>query len=299
MNNPAVSVIIVNYNSLALISDCIDSIKTFTSVPFEIIIVSNSHEELVEIQTVKEKLPSINYIESGSNLGFSKANNIGANHAKGKYLFFLNPDTVLLNNAIDLLHDKIDQTPEIGLIGPAIFDSEGNQEPSVVGHISSSTLFSLAFPFLRFFLPPKHQEGFYSPNSSEFVDVVHGSSMMISSKLYNEVEGMDEDFFLYSEERDLCLKVAKTDHKVLFFNEAKVEHIGGGASENLFLPLEIEKHRSKKKLIRKNYPQLVILNKFCGILGYGFRTIFSVLTFNRFKIQQFGTLFYWYLFIYK
>ena len=299
MNDLSVSIIIVNFHSLDLISDCVESIIKFTSVSYEIIVISNSDEKDSEINTITKKHPRVSYLSTGSNLGFAKANNIGAQKASGDFLFFLNPDTVLLNNAIDLLYQKISQSPEIGLIAPAVFDSKGNQEPTIIGHITPSSLISLALPIINFFISPKNQGRFYTLKESEFVDVVHGSSMLISSPLFTEVGAMNEDFFLYCEERDLCLKVEKANYKVYFFNKAKLEHIGGGSSKNLFLPLEIEKHRSRRKFIQRHHSNLVFLNRISGILGYAFRVVLSVFTFNRFKIKQFGTLFYWYLFVYK
>jgi hypothetical protein len=299
LSDPKVSVIIVNFNSLPLISECISSISDNTSIDHEIIVVSNSDESRSEIDSFLKKNPSVNFSATGSNLGFAKANNIGAKKASGEYLFFLNPDTLLINEAIDLLYQKIKTSSDIGLLGPAIFDSSGTPEPSIVAHISVLSLISLAFPFLYLFISQKSRGAFYSLEEPGYVDVVHGSSMFIPSKLYEEVGGMDEDFFLYSEERDLCLKVAQCNYKVFYFNEAKVEHMGGGASENLFLPLEIEKHRSKKKLIKKYYPNLVFLNRLCGIIGYGTRSVIKALSFDKVKTKQFTTLFNWYLFKYK
>jgi|TARA_R100000541_G_scaffold57270_2_gene67216 GT2 family glycosyltransferase len=300
LNKIQVSVVIVNFNSLSLISDCVDSIiENCTSTDYEIIVVSNSDEDPSEINALKNKLPTITYLETGSNLGFAKANNIGAKKASGEYLFFLNPDTILINDVLDIQYKKINRSPEIGLIGPAVFNQNGNQEPSVVSHITTLSLISLAFPFINFFISKKKQGSFYSLDKSAFVDVVHGSCMFISAKLYQNVGGMNEDFFLYSEERDLCLKIEKAGFRVFFYYDAQINHIGGGTSKNLFLPLEIEKHRSKKKLIQLYYPHLVFLNKICGIIGYGIRTVVKVVSFNKFKARQFGTLFFWYLFKYK
>ncbi|HCI70702.1 MAG TPA: glycosyltransferase family 2 protein, partial [Balneola sp.] len=111
MNKIQVSVVIVNFNSLSLISDCVDSIiENCTSIDYEIIVVSNSDEEPSEINALKNKLPTITYLETGSNLGFAKANNIGAKKASGEYLFFLNPDTILINDVLDILYKKINRS---------------------------------------------------------------------------------------------------------------------------------------------------------------------------------------------
>ncbi len=299
MIKPTVSIVIVNFNSLHLVSDCVDSIIEFTSIPFEIIIVSNSEEAKIDVDSITEKHPTILFLSSGANLGFAKANNIGAQQANGDYLFFLNPDTVLINNAIDFLYSKIKSTPDIGIIGPSIFNSNGNQEASISGHLSLFSIISLIIPLAKFFIPPKRLGGFYILEESDFVDVIHGSSMLISSELFNKVGGMNEEFFLYYEERDLCLKVKHKNKKVYFYNHAKLCHIGGGTSKNLFIPLEIEKHRSRKIFIRTYYPSLVFLNRLSGVLGYAMRFIFSSITLNQAKIKQFSSLFKWYLLVYK
>lgn len=106
-----VSVIIVNYNTLGLTSDCIESIIAQTStVEYEIILVDNASTDGSKEVFAQDK--RIKYIYSDQNLGFGRANNLGIREAKGRYLFFLNSDTILLNNAVKLFFDFCEKNPD-------------------------------------------------------------------------------------------------------------------------------------------------------------------------------------------
>ncbi|MDR9418371.1 glycosyltransferase family 2 protein [Gracilimonas sp.] len=296
-----VSVIIVNYHSLDDVNDCIKSIleQTTSSLSFEVIIVSNSEEQEQDIDIIKSIHKDITYFSTGENAGFAKANNIGANIARGEYLFILNPDTLLLNDVLGLFYKKMESAPPIGLIAPCMYNQNLEPYPSVIGDIKISSLISLAIPFgaLLFYPPNRHK--FYLPKQSGAVDVVQGSALFLSSQLYSDVKGMGEEFFMYSEERDLCLKVRKAGYSVFYYQKAKVKHIGGTSTSKSFLKMEVQKHRSKKIFIKKYYPNLIFLNRLCGSFGYFWRFITALITLKKKKFKQFGTLFKWYLLTYK
>src|SRR5574337_484409 len=113
-----VSIILVNYNSSALLRQCLRSIYEQTrEIPFEIIVVDNASSDNSR-QIVRSEFSSVQLIESSVNLGFSRGNNLGASLAKGMYLLFLNTDTILFENSMKLLADFLDEHPDIGAVGP-------------------------------------------------------------------------------------------------------------------------------------------------------------------------------------
>jgi GT2 family glycosyltransferase len=118
-----VSIIIVSYNTKALLKQCLVSVFEKThDIRFEVIVVDNaSHDG--SPQMVREEFPGVRLVES-ENKGFGHANNVGTKHAKGKYLFLLSPDTIVLNNAVKILFDFIDRHPNVGICGGNLFDAD-------------------------------------------------------------------------------------------------------------------------------------------------------------------------------
>ena len=131
----AVSIIIVNYNTAELLNDCIDSVQSKTvNVDYEIIVVDNNSEK-GSLDHLIEKYPTVNFIFSEENLGFGRANNLGATKARGKYLFLLNPDTLLVNNAIAILYDFMEVNPESGVCGGNLYKADNS--PAISYHTMS------------------------------------------------------------------------------------------------------------------------------------------------------------------
>ena len=126
-----VSIIIVNYNTCELTKQCIDSVfKKTSGISFEVIVVDNdSKDDSIKVLSQDSR---VNFIESGANLGFGRANNLGIKHSRGKYVFFLNSDTILLNNAVKMLFDFMDAHKElnVGALGTILLDGNHNRTHS-------------------------------------------------------------------------------------------------------------------------------------------------------------------------
>src|SRR4030042_2985240 len=119
-----ISIIIVNYHVIKKVFSCIESIyKTKSKIPFEIIVVNNDEKETIRREFFK-KFPDVAYIKSKNNLGFGGGNNLGAKYAKGKYLFFLNPDTQVLPKAIEYLYDFLENNKKVGIVSPLLVNKQ-------------------------------------------------------------------------------------------------------------------------------------------------------------------------------
>lgn len=126
-----VSIIIVNYCSAKMVAECVESIFEKTKgIDYEIIIVDNDSRDNSEAFLKSTLGDSTTLISAGENLGFGKANNLGAAYAKGEYLLLLNPDTLLVNNAIKVLYDYIKTHPETGVVGGNLYSPEMKAVPS-------------------------------------------------------------------------------------------------------------------------------------------------------------------------
>lgn len=258
-----VSIVIVNYNTKNLIVDCLDSVYKFTKdVRFEIIVVDNASIDGSQ-EAVRNSFPEVILIELNKNIGFGRANNVGAKEAKGDFLFFLNSDTIFLNNALDFYIDFFQKNKEIkiGCIGTFLLDSDLK-----IGHsfgIFPSPIFILKDAFFRllkldfFYKDNKHN---YQDTPFLTVDYVTGADLFVDRNIFKELDGFDKDFFMYFEESDFQYRLSKKGYKNLIIDGPKIIHLEGKSysanqrrrlnyTKSLFL--YIKKHHKKSRLVFK------------------------------------------------
>lgn len=235
MKKPLVSIIIVNYKTEKEIESCILSIKKNTKVSFEVIVVDNN-ESLDPVIKIKKKFPWVSYVKSPNNLGFGGGNNFGAKIAKGKYLFFLNPDTIVNLGTVDYLVTFLDQNSKAGIAAPLLTDKNNRPYP-----LQSSKKLTLLTGFVtlswisKLFPDNPVSTKFWLKNwnkkEKKEVDVVPGSAFMIRTEIFKKLGGFDEKFFLYFEEHDLCRRVKNEGYKIFAIPQAKVVHLWGVSTE--------------------------------------------------------------------
>lgn len=238
-NQIDVSIIIVNYNTLKLTQDCIESIFNLTEgISFEVIVVDNASSD--GSKDVFDNDSRIKYIYSKKNLGFGQGNNIGAEYANGKYLFFLNPDTLLENNAIYILANFLDCNPSAVACGGNLYDSQGNPTHSfrryLPGFKWEINLFSLGLFDLCIY--GKNSEFNYSDKVLK-VGYISGADLMIPKSIFIENNGFSKDFFLYYEETDLCNRIKQNGGEIFSVPMAKIRHL-----ESKSFPAEQKKYRA-------------------------------------------------------
>ena len=220
-----VSIIIVNYNTENLLNDCINSIKQKTcGVNFEIIVVDNN-SQTNSLDTLINENPNINFILSDHNWGFGVANNIGVKQAKGEFLFFLNPDTLLINNAILELYSYMKVHPKTGICGGNMYKEDMTP---------CSSFYNIDFLHLEYqvLLNRKRYPGFNNSNTPINVKTIVGADLFIRKQLFNELGGFDKDFFMYFEEVELCHRVRRKGYKIASIPNAQIIHLQGGSAEN-------------------------------------------------------------------
>lgn len=228
-----VSIIFVNYKNTSLVIDSIDSIRRHTSnLKYEIIIVDNSNDINV-INELNDKIKDVLIIDAKSNLGFGKANNLGSTYAKGKYLFFLNTDTLLINNAIFELKEFMDKTSDCGIVGPNLYTIDLKPNSSFYKYEwnikTRKKTNSILFFFRKYFIKKSIFFNYTDKPQISNGDV-HGASLMIRHDLFLEIGGFDKDIFMYAEESLLCFNVRhKTNYKIYNYPNAKIIHLEGGS----------------------------------------------------------------------
>ena len=226
-----VSIIIVNYDCEEHTCNCIDSIYKYIRGPyFEIIVVDNA-SSVSSVNTISEKFPEIKLIVNEENKGFGAANNIGARHALGKYLFFLNPDTLLLSDAVSQFYDFLENTTnDVACCGGNLIKEDGTPNRSFGNFPSVFQEFS-DIGFRKFY------NRFYTEHLAlgricNFQDIrqvkyLVGAAFFIKKTAFEALNGFDERFFLFYEETDLFYRLDKAKHKTYLLPQVKIIHFEG------------------------------------------------------------------------
>ncbi|WP_167449350.1 MULTISPECIES: glycosyltransferase family 2 protein [Chryseobacterium] len=226
-----VSIIIVNYNTEKLLKECITSIIDKTeNLLYEIIVVDNNSVKSPN-KMLSENFPEVIFVQSDENLGFGKANNLGVSYAKGKYVFLLNSDTILINNAIKILFDFKDKNKEIGACGGNLFTED--MKPNFSFSMYYPSLFSIiAYRLHLSFL--LNNNVFNESGKPQDVAIVIGADLLMEKELFDELSGFDPAFFMYVEDGELQLRIKKKGLKMMSVPEAKIIHLQGASSSTFF-----------------------------------------------------------------
>lgn len=238
MKNPKLSIIIVNYKSWAITTQAVASIQdSGAKASYEIILVDNDSGK----SDVKElrKIRGITLIESGTNDGFGSGCNLGAAAAKGSFLLFLNPDTVIQAGTLDFVLDYAQGQQLVGVVGCKITFSNGQLQPSA--HRKFPNLWSHFFEYTPLLLILSGRVNpYFGPTLYSVQDHNHalvcshllGAFMLVPRAVFRTVGGFDENFFLYREETDLCYRIQKAGYRILYTPGTTIEHTSGQSTHN-------------------------------------------------------------------
>lgn len=235
------SIIIISFNTKEIITNCIKSVIEHTkNITYEIIVVDNGSADgsLERISELRNKFPQITLIDAKSNLGFGKANNLGAKKAKGKYLLLLNSDTLVFDNAITESLQALRSIPGAGTFSCKLLNSDKSVQASG-GHFPTlCNVFAWQFfiddlPFIGKSISSFHpQIGSYDRNRE--MDWVTGAFMLIPKNVFDKVGGFDENIFMYTEEMELCYRLHKIGYKTIYHDSPAIIHLGGASSGSAF-----------------------------------------------------------------
>lgn len=248
-----ISVIIVNYHSAKMVIDCINSIYEKTKgVSYEIIVVDNASGD-GSVETLRDTFgEKITVISSSVNLGFGKANNLGARQATGKYLFLLNPDTLLVNNAMKILYDYLEEKPKVGVAGGNLFSPDMTPTPSFCRvfddlHLEKKRASWAALLGDRICAKlhigqNRPMEEFNHTELPQKVAYIFGADMMLPRVLFEKIGGFDPDFFMYAEEEELTWRITELGYDVVCVPRAKIIHLEGATlnAQHTFNPRQFK-----------------------------------------------------------
>jgi GT2 family glycosyltransferase len=230
------SIIIVNWNSRDHLKACLATLRADLDDPsFEATVVDSGSFDGAE-EMIRERFPAVRFVQSRSNIGFGRANNLGASRARGDTLIFLNPDTLLPDGALHRLRDALTRLPNAGLVGCRLTNTDGSLQlacvqafPSVLNQCLNARVLLRLFPKAPVWTSALTFEHRDAPVP---VDAVIGACMVTRKDLFCEVGGFSADYFMYVEDIDLCHKIRSAGRDVYYIPEVVITHHGGGTTNS-------------------------------------------------------------------
>lgn len=248
-----VSIIIVNWNTRDILKNCLKSVCVQTkSITYELIVVDNASCD-GSAAIIKKEFSEVILIENIKNAGFAAANNQGMRIARGRYYLLLNPDTIILDGAIQKTVTFADQHIDIGVLGCQVWINEQEIQqtcfsfPSLSGLLFQETGLRRLFPRSHFL--GRSNYGWWDRRNQMDVDVVSGMYMLVRRKAVNQVGLMDEDYFVYAEETDWCYRFWKAGWRCTFTTEAQIIHLDGGSKSTAQISVNMFVQMQKSMLI--------------------------------------------------
>lgn len=287
LSPPDLSIIIVNWNVGALLRTCLHSIERGRdTLHIEVIVVDSASSDN-SVAMVRAEFPWVRLITCQENVGFPKGNNLGLAAANGRFLYLLNPDTEIVGDALSVMVGYMQQHTDVGVLGTQLLYPDGRIQssrrrfPSVLTGLFEST-------WLQPLAPRRLLRHYYAQDLPDDqpadVDWVMGASLLLRREVYDQVGGMDEAYFMYSEELDWCRRIKDAGWRVVYLPAAQVIHHEGKSSEQAVTARHVNFNRAKLRYFRKyhgrfaaafirgvlllNYAAQLLLEGGKGVLGH-------------------------------
>lgn len=289
------SIVIVSYDVCQLLNSCLECIQaglqkmdghSSVRLSAETIVVDSSSSDGTP-EMVQSRFPWVKLLEPGQNVGFSKGSNIGIKASQGRYVLLLNPDTRVVGPALAKMVDYLDAHPRVGALGPQLLNEDGSVQSS---RRHFPTLWTALFEstWLQPIAPRKILDHYYVRDRSDAettaVDWVHGAAVIVRREVIDQVGGLDEGFFMYSEELDWQRRIKSAGWEIIYFPEAQIVHYGGKSSDQVVAQTHIRFQNSKIRYFRKyhgsataiglrlfllaNYAVQVVVEAAKGLVGH-------------------------------
>jgi len=287
MNQLDLSIIIVNYNTKDLLEACLKSISQNThNILYEIVVVDN-HSKDSSVLMIEGKFSAVKLIKNKSNMGYSKANNQGINISQGRYILLLNSDTEVKNDALNKAVKFMDENRDIGICGLKLLNADGSIQLSCRNFPTFSTAIFNRYSIITRLFPDNTFSKEYllsdwDHNSIRDVDWVSGACMMIRRKVIESVGFLEEKFFMYSEDVDLCFRAKEKGWRVTYYPYSEMMHYIGKSSEKKPLLTIFERHKSMYIYYKKHYSREILFLDLITISVIIFRALFITI-FSYFK----------------
>ncbi|MFP4323686.1 MAG: glycosyltransferase family 2 protein [Anaerolineales bacterium] len=274
---PDLSIIIVSWNVREMLRECLASIARYHGVLRVQIIVVDSASTDGSAAMVRADFPDVLLLAQAENIGFVRGNNLGLEHATGRYVLLLNPDTRVHAHALGDMVGYLDAHPEYAILGPHTLNTDGTHQstrrrfPSLALALFESTAFQGLAPrglLRRFYAQDLPDEGTFP------VDWVQGSALLARRTVYEAIGGLDPAFVMFFEELDWCKRAAAAGFGAVYLGAAYITHHGGGSTAQVSARKHTHFQFSKLRYFRKHHgrPAAWLLRAVI-VLSYGLQTL--------------------------
>jgi GT2 family glycosyltransferase len=254
------SIVIVSWNAKKYVDECLDSLRTLSEQPgVEIFVVDNCSTDGTP-ELVRESYPRVILVESPSNVGFARANNIGVALSTGKYVALINSDVRVLPGCIDKMLGYMESHPQVGVLGPRMLGPSGKaarsymSEPTLWRCFCRALALDVVFPGSKVF--GSYTMPYFKRDQIAAVDILNGWFWMVRRDALNQVGLLDETFFMYGEDIDWCKRFRDARWGVVYFPEAESIHYGGASSSKAPVRFYVEMQRANLQYWDKHFSRL-------------------------------------------
>lgn len=277
-----VSIVIVSYNCLGPLKECLESIAAQDGVTYEVIVVDNASNDGTA-QFLKDRKTRGAFLEN--NIGFGAGINLGQNEATGEFLFILNPDTILPSGTLQALYDFANNNENTGLLSPLIIWPDGETQRSARKLPTRvDFLFGRGSPLFKLGITGEKHAGYIqiSDNKPLRVPAISATAAFLRTGLFRSLGGFDSRFFMYLEDIDLCKRVAEQKLDIWLLPQIKVIHGWRQSSSGRPYFASFHHHISVYKYFRKHYPRQPVRNfLLLTVLIFGFMISLLIIAFGR------------------
>jgi N-acetylglucosaminyl-diphospho-decaprenol L-rhamnosyltransferase len=249
------SVLIVCFHDDEVLFPCLSSILDRPDeLAFEVVVVDNASSPATARRLASE-YPAVRLVPCEYNSGYAGGNNLAFAHARGRYVLFLNPDTIVQPGALRTMVQRADALPGLGALGPKILNPDGSLQRSLfrsprLSDFLDSFVLSRVPGFARLFGYLGYKDDDYQDERP--VDAVTGCALLARRSLLQEIGAFDEEYFIYFEEADLCERIRRSGRKVYYTPEASIVHLGGATTSRDEVWYRIQAERSRRRFFKKH-----------------------------------------------
>lgn len=245
-------IIIVNWNTIDLLSNCLGTIVSNTlGISYTIVVVDNNSTD-GSVDIIRRRFPQVHVIENRQNVGFAQANNKALHHRNTKYVLLLNPDTEVKRSSLETLVRFMDNHPQAGGAGSMLLNIDGTLQTSCYPSLTLSREIWRLFHLDKIRPFGIYDMKLWNRKNPREVDVVQGACLILRWEALDQVGLFDEAFFVYSEEVDLCFRLREAGWQLYWVPAARVVHYGGQSTSQIAEKMFLELYRGKIQFFRKH-----------------------------------------------
>jgi GT2 family glycosyltransferase len=254
---PDVSVVIVSWKVRDLLDRCLTTLRDAEpELSFETIVVDNDSRDGT-LEMLAARHPEVVAVDAGANLGFSGGNNLGFRRARGRTVMMLNPDTEVSPRAVTKLLAALQASADLGIVGPKILLPSGKIQLPCARRFPTLSNQMIEILGLSHKYPSNPIAGHYRMSDWDHederdVEAVSGCCLLLRKELLDEMGGLDESYFMYGEDLDLCWRVRRSGRRIRYVPSAEILHYGEQSSSQNESPMFVETFESMHRFFRKN-----------------------------------------------